>query len=79
MAEEHDLRLRLFFFAQDAIVVAIEQVNDLVVGRVAMAVFEDLYVGVRSEALAHALSEQHRLLMRIVVPDEAADKSDENQ
>lgn len=79
VAEEHDVGLRFFLIAQEAIVIAIEKADDGLVGLTAVAIFKDLDESVVTQALAQALGDKHRLLMGIVVANEAANEPDENE
>lgn len=77
VAEEDDAGLRFFLVAEDAVVVAVEFAEDCVVGGAAVAVLEDLDLGV-GQGGAHVLSELYGAVVGVVVADEASGEADEN-
>ena len=78
VSEEHDVSLGLFFVAEDAVVIAIEQADDGFVGVPTMTVLEHLNEVVLGNAFANALGELNGLLVLVVVTHESANKTDEN-
>jgi hypothetical protein len=51
MAEQHDVRRGFFIFAEHAVMVSVKHVKDRLQCRLAMAVLENLNVGIFRETL----------------------------
>src|ERR1700687_5990064 len=78
VTEENDARLRLFLITEDAIVIAVEQAKNGVVGGSPVAVLKDLdYVSCR-KVLSNSLGKPHRPVARTIVTLKAARKTDED-
>jgi hypothetical protein len=78
VAEENDARLRFFDGAQHAIMIGIEPAKNSVVGRLAVAILEDLDRGTRGKVWLKSVGELHRAVVEIVVTHEAAGKTNED-
>ncbi len=75
VAKQDDAGVGLFLLAEGAIVIAVEQLKNGFVSILAMTILKDLDKSVRAERAPHALGQQNRLLVRIVVTHEAADEA----
>ena len=78
MTEQHDVRRGLFFFAQYAVLVGIQQAKDGFERRLAMSVLEDLDVDIFGGILLKALRDLDGTVVRIVMADESAYETDQN-
>src|ERR1700686_2983727 len=78
VAEENDARLRFFLIAEDAIVIAVEQAKNGVVGGFPVAVLKDLdYVAWR-KVPSNSWGKPHRPVAQTIVALKAARKTDED-
>lgn len=78
LAEEDDASAGFFFGAEIAVVVFVDEADDAAIGRLAVTVLEYLDVCVFRGRLSHSLCQKNRSMMRIVVPNEAPHKADED-
>ena len=78
MTEEDDMGLRFFLIGKDSIVIAIKQAKNLLVGRLPVAILEDLNVSSVRDDLLDALGQLYRAMVRVVVAYESAGEPDDD-
>ena len=78
LAEEHDVSRIFFLLAQHSVVIGVEQAKDRLERGFAMAVLENLDVGVLGGILLEAMSNLDWAMMRVGMTDETADETDQD-
>ena len=78
LTKQNDPRPGLFFSAQNTVAVCVDQVQNIAIGSLSVAVFIDLDVRALRGKLMHLLRDYDRSVMWIGVPNESSNKTDKD-